>query len=254
MLKKEEITLSVKKSFWFVFLIHQKWVFWADFVLDHEDIDVRIPVFVGLRNGPEDCWNVVWNSDEDFDFAVNLIQSMLFFAFNKYTVLWIISEISELETREKSIEDIGMDFLLFDFMQLTLFNHLQTFLKIFNPVQFLIDDQLRDSLHPTFRFFILIFTGWFLQPQPYFFLPYRHEMRIILILQMNMLLKVLNPGHINPILKIAIPLLILNDVVGPDMEALETGLFVLHDHLHHPAEVLLVFWFSDAEAFQGILT
>lgn len=39
---------------------------------------------------------------------------------------------------------------------------------------------------------------------------------------MNMLLKVLNPGHIDPILKIAIPLLILNDVVGPDMEALET--------------------------------
>lgn len=57
---------------------------------------------------------------------------------------------------------------------------------------------------------------------------------------MNMLLKVLNPGHINPILKIAIPLLILNDVVGPDMEALETGLLVLHDHLHHPTEVLLV--------------
>ena len=66
---------------------------------------------------------------------------------------------------------------------------------------------------------------------------------------MNMLLKVLNPSHIDPILKIAVPLLILNDVVSADVEALETGLVVLHDHLHHPTEVLLVFRFSDAEAF-----
>lgn len=165
---------------------------------------------------------------------------MLFFAFNKHTVLWIIPKISKLKVREKSIEDIGMYFLLFDFMQLTLFNYLQAFLKVFNPIQFLIDDQLSDGFHPTLPFLILILTGRLLQPQPYFFLPYGHKLRIILILPMNMLLKVLNPGHINPILKIAIPLLILNDVVGPDMEALETGLLVLHDHLHHPTEVLLV--------------
>lgn len=84
---------------------------------------------------------------------------MLFFAFNKHTVLWIISEISKLQVREKPIEYIGMHLFFFDFVQLTLFNYLQTFLKILKPVQFLINNQLRDSLHPTLALFLLILTG-----------------------------------------------------------------------------------------------
>lgn len=166
---------------------------------------------------------------------------MLFFAFYQYTVLWIVTKISDLQVREKSVEYIWMYFFFFDLMKLTLFNDLQALLKIFNPVQFFINNQLRYCLHPTLSLLLLILAGRFLQPKPYFFLPYGYKLRFALILPMNMLLKVLNSGHIDPILKIAIPLLILNDVVSADVEALKTGLVVLHDHLHHPTEVLLVF-------------
>ena len=84
---------------------------------------------------------------------------MLLFAFYKYAILWIIPKICELKVREEPVEYIGMHFFLFDLMQLALFDNLQTFLKIFHPVQFLIHNQLRYSLHPTLSLLLLILTG-----------------------------------------------------------------------------------------------
>lgn len=79
---------------------------------------------MGLGNGSEDCSNGVRDGDEDFDLAVDLVQSMLFLALNKHAILWVLSEVGELQVREESIEDVGVDFLLLDLMQLTLFNNL----------------------------------------------------------------------------------------------------------------------------------
>lgn len=146
-----------------------------------------------------------------------------------------------------------MHFLLFDFVQLALLDHLQTFLEIFQPVQFLIDDQLGYGLHPALALLLLVLAGRLLQPQLHFLLPDGHELRVVVILAVNMLLKVLDPGHVDAVLEVAIPLLILDDVVCADVEALESRLLVLHDRLHHPAEVLLVLRFADAEALQRIL-
>ena len=66
-------------------------------------------------------------------------------------------------------------------------------------------------------------------------------------------LDVLYPGEVDSILYVGVPLLKLVDVAGAHMEALELGVFDLHEHLHDPAEVLLILGFSNAEGPQGVL-
>lgn len=72
---------------------------------------------------------------------------MLLFAFDQHRILIILCEISKVNFRKKSIEDIGMYLFLLDLMHLALFDNFQ-FIEIIDFFQLLIDHQLSNRLNP----------------------------------------------------------------------------------------------------------
>lgn len=63
------------------------------------------------------------DSQKKLDFAVNLVESMLFFALDKNGILWGFCEVSQVNFREELIENVRMYFFFFNLMHLALFNY-----------------------------------------------------------------------------------------------------------------------------------
>ena len=67
------VPLPVKQSLGFLFLIDKEWVFWADFILDVECIDLGIPIFMGFWYCTEYHLLVTVISYEYFYYPVYLV-------------------------------------------------------------------------------------------------------------------------------------------------------------------------------------
>lgn len=70
---------------------------------------------------------------------------------------------------------------------------------------------------------------------------FRHGFDLLFVV--DGLLEEVNSCHIDSVFNIAVPLLILVDIVGAKVKTfhLVLGAFDLHHNLHHPTKVVLVF-------------
>ena len=123
--------------------------------------------------------------------------------------------------------------------QLTLLDDTK-FFKLFYILKLLVNDEFCKGLHPISstpaladRYLLLDdFLGG-VQPERLF--------------------EVLDPGHVDPVLQVGVPLLELDDVVGADVKTAQFLLPDVHDHLQHQTKMLLVLGLPDAETFERVV-
>lgn len=124
------------------------------------------------------------------------------------------------------------------------FDYCQSFILL-DIFQLFIDYQLGQSFYswPVIWKLIVAFLSF-----PHF--AFRHGFDLLFVV--DGLLEEVNSCHIDSVFNIAVPLLILVDIVGAKVKTfhLVLGAFDLHHNLHHPTKVVLVFWFSYAETLQ----